>query len=221
MPSGKTGRVRLLRVEGMPLQRKEYNIERVNFLIVEDNKHMSMLIKTILATLGVREAMEAADGADAFKVLRHFAADIIICDWVMQPLDGLDFVRLVRTGKDSPNPYVPIIMLTGYTEMNRVTKPATQARQRISPSPFPPRNCSPASARSSSTIGRSSKPRPISAPIAAGRPWPATRAASGAKNRAKPSPPSKFSTSLWSKSRGADAEAASISGAIRRAATAR
>ena len=111
----------------MPLQRKEYNIERVNFLIVEDNKHMSMLIKTILATLGVREAMEAADGADAFKVLRHFAADIIICDWVMQPLDGLDFVRLVRTGKDSPNPYVPIIMLTGYTEMNRVTKFATQA----------------------------------------------------------------------------------------------
>lgn len=104
------------------MQRKEYNIERVNFLIVEDNKHMSMLIKTILATLGVREAVEAADGADAFKVLRHFAADIIICDWVMQPLDGLDFARLVRTGKDSPNPYVPIIMLTGYTEMNRVTE---------------------------------------------------------------------------------------------------
>ena len=38
----------------------------------------------------------------------------------MDPLDGLDFTRLGRTGKDSPNPFVPIIMLTGHTEMNRV-----------------------------------------------------------------------------------------------------
>ena len=40
----------------------------------------------------------------------------------MEPLDGLDFVRLVRTAKDSPNPYVPIIMLSGYTEYRRVTE---------------------------------------------------------------------------------------------------
>ncbi len=98
----------------------DYNIERLNFLVVDDNKHMCVLIKTILSAFGVRNVLEAGDGADAFKVLKHFPADIIICDWVMQPLDGLDFVRLVRTGKDSPNPYVPVIMLTGHTEMHRV-----------------------------------------------------------------------------------------------------
>lgn len=98
----------------------DYNIERLNFLIVDDNKHMCTLVKTILSAFGVRNVVEAVDGADAFKVLKHFPADIIICDWVMQPLDGLDFVRLVRTGKDSPNPYVPVIMLTGHTEMHRV-----------------------------------------------------------------------------------------------------
>jgi DNA-binding response OmpR family regulator len=98
----------------------EYNIERLNFLIVDDNKHMCLLVKSILNAFGVRNVVEASDGADAFKALKHFPADIIICDWVMQPLDGLDFVRLVRTGKDSPNPYVPVIMLTGHTEMHRV-----------------------------------------------------------------------------------------------------
>ncbi len=98
----------------------EYNIERLNFLIVDDNKHMCLLVKSILNAFGVRNVVEAGDGADAFKALKHFSADIIICDWVMQPLDGLDFVRLVRTGKDSPNPYVPVIMLTGHTEMHRV-----------------------------------------------------------------------------------------------------
>ena len=49
-------------------------------------------------------------------------ADVLIVDWHMQPLDGLDFVRLVRTASDSPNPYVPIIMLTGYTEYARVVE---------------------------------------------------------------------------------------------------
>ncbi|SDE58149.1 response regulator [Rhodospira trueperi] len=99
-----------------------YSLERLNFLIVDDNKHMRALVKTILHALGSKQVQEAADGADAFKELRHFPADIIICDWNMSPLDGLDFVRLVRTGKDSPNPFVPIIMLTGHTEMHRVVE---------------------------------------------------------------------------------------------------
>lgn len=98
----------------------DYNLTRLNFLIVDDNKHMRALVKSILHALGVKNVVEAVDGADAFKELRHFPADVIICDWNMQPLDGLDFVRMVRTGSDSPNPFVPIIMLTGHTEMNRV-----------------------------------------------------------------------------------------------------
>ena len=91
-----------------------------NFLVVDDNKHMRALVKGILHALGAKAIVDATDGADAFKELKHFPADIIICDWNMDPLDGLDFTRLVRTGGDSPNPYVPIIMLTGHTEMNRV-----------------------------------------------------------------------------------------------------
>ena len=38
----------------------------------------------------------------------------------MEPLDGLDFVRLVRQAKDSPYPLIPIIMLTGHAEPHRV-----------------------------------------------------------------------------------------------------
>ena len=99
---------------------KNYNLERLNFLIVDDNKHMRALVKTILHALGSKNCRQAMDGADAFKELRHYPADIIICDWNMAPLDGMDFVRLVRTGNDSPNPYVPIIMLTGHTELSKV-----------------------------------------------------------------------------------------------------
>jgi DNA-binding response OmpR family regulator len=99
-----------------------YNIERVKFLVVEDNKNMSMMVRSLLHAFGVRDVAEATDGADALKALKHFSADIIICDWVMQPLDGIEFVRMVRTSRDSPNPFVPIIMLTGHTELHRVTE---------------------------------------------------------------------------------------------------
>ena len=99
-----------------------YNLERLIFLIVDDNRHMRNLIKAILHSFTVRNVIEAEDGADAFREMRTATVDIIICDWAMEPLDGIDFVRLVRTGKDSPNPFVPVIMLTGHTEMNRVVE---------------------------------------------------------------------------------------------------
>jgi two-component system chemotaxis response regulator CheY len=99
--------------------RAAYNIEQLHFLVVDDNMHMSMLIKNLLHALGSRQVVEANAAADAFAELTHFPADIIITDYHMQPLDGLDFVRLVRTGSDSPNPFVPIIMLSGHTEMRK------------------------------------------------------------------------------------------------------
>jgi two-component system chemotaxis response regulator CheY len=46
--------------------------------------------------------------------------DIILVDWEMQLIDELQFVKLVRRSKDSPNPYVSIIMLSGHSEYNRV-----------------------------------------------------------------------------------------------------
>ena len=99
-----------------------YVLDNVNVLVLDDNRHMRNLVQSILHALGVKNVCEAADAAQAFKELQHFQADVLIVDWHMEPLDGLDFVRLVRTAKDSPNPYVPIIMLSGYTEYRRVTE---------------------------------------------------------------------------------------------------
>ncbi len=100
----------------------DYNLSRLNFLIVDDNKHMRNLVLSILRSLGAKTCVEASDGADAFRELRGFPADVIICDWNMTPIDGLDFTRMVRNSKDTPNPFVPIIMLTGHTQSNRVVE---------------------------------------------------------------------------------------------------
>lgn len=47
-------------------------------------------------------------------------SDLVICDREEKPLDGFAFTGLVRSSPDSPNPFVPILMLTGHTEMDRV-----------------------------------------------------------------------------------------------------
>jgi len=119
---------------------EEYNLERLNFLVVDDNRHMRALVKSILHALGIRNIIEAGDGAEAFKELRHFPADMIICDWNMSPLDGMDFVRMVRTGKDSPNRHVPIIMLTGHTEMNRVLEARDSGVHEFLAKPISPKS---------------------------------------------------------------------------------
>lgn len=95
-------------------------LDRLRILIVDDNHHMINIVKTILRGFGVKDFLEARDAAEAFDRVKEGLVDIIIVDFQMDLLDGVDFVRLVRTGEDSPNPYVPIIMLTAYSERSRV-----------------------------------------------------------------------------------------------------
>jgi two-component system, chemotaxis family, chemotaxis protein CheY len=97
-------------------------LSEVKFLIVEDNKFMQTVVRRVLAALGVREVRECDDGADALKILKTFQADIVITDWAMEPLDGIELTHMIRNAADSTNPYVPIIMLTAYSEMNRIVE---------------------------------------------------------------------------------------------------
>lgn len=97
-----------------------YNLSHLSVLVVDDNRHMRTLIASILHSLGIKQVAEAGDAASAFSELKTRNVDIIFTDFLMEPLDGLDFARLIRTASDSPQPFVPIIMITGYTEEARV-----------------------------------------------------------------------------------------------------
>ncbi len=94
--------------------------DHLKALIVEDNVHMRTLLRSLLAALGISHVYEAADGADALAALRDKAPDMILTDLSMKPVDGIAFTRSVRLSRDSPNPYVPIIMITGHTERHKV-----------------------------------------------------------------------------------------------------
>jgi CheY-like chemotaxis protein len=89
-------------------------------LVVEDNVHMRTLLRSLLLALGMKHVYEAANGTEAFVVLRDKRPDMILSDLSMKPVDGIAFTREVRLSDASPNPYIPIIMITGHTERHRV-----------------------------------------------------------------------------------------------------
>ena len=95
-------------------------LKQLRFLLVDDNHHMRVIVSTILKSVGARQVLEAMDGAEALQILREQQVDIAIVDFKMSPLDGVQFTQLVRQSPDSADPFLPIIMLTGFAERHRV-----------------------------------------------------------------------------------------------------
>lgn len=95
-------------------------ISKLSFLIIDDNNMMVTIIKTLLHGFGVHEICDANDAVSGFEELTNSKIDIILLDNMMDTLDGVEFTRMVRTAKDSPNRYIPIIMISAYTERSRI-----------------------------------------------------------------------------------------------------
>ncbi|WP_339746881.1 response regulator [uncultured Maricaulis sp.] len=98
------------------------DLSRLKVLIVDDNSYMLTILRTLMHGFGIKTIYESRDPAEAFDTVRSDAVDLIVTDYQMDILDGLDFVRLVRTADDSPNPLIPIIMLSAYSERSRVQR---------------------------------------------------------------------------------------------------
>ncbi|MDR7114758.1 response regulator [Caulobacter sp. BE254] len=90
------------------------DLRPLTVLIIDDSAPMREIIGTVLKSLGVRKILEASDGVEALKAVTEREVDIIFTDLMMQPVDGLAFIRWVRTSPASANPYTPIIMVTGH-----------------------------------------------------------------------------------------------------------
>ncbi|MDP1632466.1 MAG: response regulator [Caulobacter sp.] len=95
-------------------------LSALKVLLVDDNQHMRAIISAVLKGVGILNVREAADGAEALQVLRDGPIDIAIIDFHMTPIDGVQFTSMVRNSADSTNPYLPIIMMTGFADRIRV-----------------------------------------------------------------------------------------------------
>lgn len=102
--------------------RKDFiNLNGLCALVVDDNEPMRRLMKLILRSLGASKVLEASSASEAMQMVRMAEPDFITLDQRLGGVDGVDFARSIRTDEDSPNPYVPILMVSGFAEPHVVT----------------------------------------------------------------------------------------------------
>ena len=99
-----------------------FKFEKLSVLVVEDTAPMRKLVTSVLSTLGVGTILTANEGKQGFDVFCKELPDIVIADWHMVPVSGIEMVREIRTNALSPNKTVPVIMMTGYSAMPRVAE---------------------------------------------------------------------------------------------------
>lgn len=99
-----------------------YDFENVSVLVVDDMPPMLSLVASLLRIFGFKKVITASDAERAFELFCKESPDIVLTDWQMEPIDGVELARQIRTDHISTNPYVPIILMTGYSAEIRVMR---------------------------------------------------------------------------------------------------
>ena len=86
-------------------------------LIVDDSKIVRKVMRTIIEPLGFA-ILEAENGQEAMAVMHHDGADVVMLDWNMPVMTGLEFLRLLRAEKTLAQPKV--IFCTTENEFEKI-----------------------------------------------------------------------------------------------------
>lgn len=95
-------------------------MEGLDVVVADDNEQMRAYHRSVLELIGAARIREARDGGEAFLAICGDAPDLLITDYNMAPEDGVVLTRAVRDESHSPNPYLPVIMVTAHTDKKRI-----------------------------------------------------------------------------------------------------
>jgi two-component system, chemotaxis family, chemotaxis protein CheY len=90
----------------------------MQILIVDDYKTMLRIIRNLLKQLGFNNVDDAMDGSAALQKLRDKEFNLVISDWNMEPMSGLQLLKEVRA--DAKLKEVPFIMITAESKSENV-----------------------------------------------------------------------------------------------------
>jgi len=90
----------------------------MNVLVVDDYKSMIRIVRGLLNQLGFMNVDEAADGVTALRMIRDKSYGLVLSDWNMQPMTGLELLQQVRA--DTATRSVPFVMVTAEAKAENV-----------------------------------------------------------------------------------------------------
>nr|WP_295828238.1 response regulator [uncultured Azospirillum sp.] len=92
----------------------------VKILIVDDNPLLQRALKDMLGLWGVGQITAVANGQEAKDALRREVFDLMVTDWVMEPVGGAQLIQWIRQSPGSLRPNMPIIVLTANADLATV-----------------------------------------------------------------------------------------------------
>ncbi len=99
--------------------RPEY-LASLPIVVVEDNKFMRGILGELLRQVGFSKIYFGSDGKEGIELFRTWLPKVVFTDWNMPVMDGVNFVRWIRRSPESPNPEVPVIMITGNNQHQEI-----------------------------------------------------------------------------------------------------
>lgn len=111
-------------------------IKHLKVLIVDDQLEVRSMLRGMLSELGISQIFEAADGKEAMQFTDNAMdmIDVVICDWNMPKMTGIELLRQMR----SVYPEVPFLMVTGRSDMDSVTQAKASGVTAYIRKPFSP-----------------------------------------------------------------------------------
>jgi CheY-like chemotaxis protein len=107
---------------GSVLSSDKINLEKINFLLVDDNAQCLDIMAHVVAGFGARNVVKCSSVAEAREVLQRNVIDFILTDAQMPDEDGYQLVEWVRRHGSETNRFVPAIVITGHTRLSQITR---------------------------------------------------------------------------------------------------
>ena len=109
---------------GPSIEMRAY-LEAAQVLIVDDTRHFAQILRTILRSFGSHRTRVANSAIEGLEIMRTTPVDLVTVDLEMPEIDGYEFISMIRRARDLPDPYVPILVISG----DRRAKSVKRARQ--------------------------------------------------------------------------------------------
>jgi len=125
-----------------------YDFSRLSILLVEDNQYIRHTLEDLLRHFEFGKIITAQHGQEAIEILSTSAIagapglgiDIVLADLIMSPINGLLLTRWIRNSKDSPNRFMPVVLLSGAADDEYVTAARDLGASEFLAKPFSAEN---------------------------------------------------------------------------------
>jgi len=105
-------------------------------LVVDDFATMRKIIKGILKQINIDNVIEAENGKHALEVLKGETVDMIISDWIMPEMTGIDFLRACK--EDEATKHIPFLMVTAEAQKENIMEAIKSGVDNYIVKPFTP-----------------------------------------------------------------------------------